>query len=276
MRRWWTGIAALALVLPLSQCASSDDAEEAAPDLALSMTQPLPFQGLPKVLLRVDNLGPEPLHITEAGLDWTGYGGRTLIPKDVDLQPGERIDLTYELAQEDCEAEGGEPEGVVVTDTGEVSQPLRIYGEEFIRSLWATRCFTARLDAAARISYAPGWRTEPSRLTGELLVRRKAGDAPIDVLGARGSVLYSVRLARPATLAADERETRVPVVVGPNGRCDEHAIGQATAPYTFKYDVRLGEERRLFVLAPPVELQDRIAQMLLEHCHREGGIRINR
>ena len=46
-----------------------------------------------------------------------------------------------------------------------------------------------------------------------------------------GSVLY--RLSRPgrAVLLPGEESVTVPLAVLPGNRCDEHAIGQATAPY---------------------------------------------
>ncbi len=266
-------LTAVLLTPTLSQCSSGEETAP-SPPVAVSMTQPIPFRDTAKVLLRVDNEGTAPLHITEAGIDWAAYGGRTVIDKDYELQPGERIDLTFTLPEERCEDGEGQPEVVVGTDRGSVSEELHSYGEEFIRTLWATRCFAASLKAAADISYAADWRVEPSRVTGDLVVQRRSGAEPITFRSSLGSVLYQVRLVRrPVVVPPDTSTRRVPYEVLPNNRCDEHAIGQATAPFSFKYDVGVGDAHRIVVLTPPVALQDDISAMLLDHCRRQGGLR---
>lgn len=270
----WVAVGALLLGGALAGCGGDEDASPPL-DLSVSMTQPIPFRDTPKVLLRVDNDGPDPVHITAAGLDWVAYGGRTMIAKDYDLQPGERIDLTFTLPAEQCDSDEGQPEVVVVTDRGSASKELHSYGEEFIRDLWATRCFSAKLEATADVSYAAGWRVQPSRVSGDLVVERKDGAEPMEFRSSLGSVLYQVELPRPVAIPPDDATGRVPFEVLPNGRCDEHAIGQATAPFSFKYDIAVAETHRVVVLSPPIALQDDIAAMLLEHCRREGGITFN-
>jgi hypothetical protein len=70
-----------------------------------------------------------------------------------------------------------------------------------------------------------------------------------------------------------QARVRVPVRISPGNRCDEHAIGQATAPYSFKYGVEVGDAPEdLLVLTPPLWLQERIIARLLAHCRRGDGI----
>lgn len=248
---------------------------EPAPDLTLSMSQLLPFQGSRIAVLRVDNGGPDPVTVTGVGLRWSGYGDAFLTPKDDTLAPGARLDLRVVLPREDCSAGVERPLGVVRTSTSTTRQPLTDVGEEFLRTLWARRCFVRTLEQQVSVSYSRTWSRdrEPAALDGHLLVRRRAPGERLRFTRAVGSVLHRVDVVRPVVVAPDQPRAEVPVRIRPNNRCDEHAIGQATAPFAFKYGVEIGSgPEDLLVLAPPPALQQRIVAMLLDHCRRKGGV----
>jgi hypothetical protein len=89
------------------------------------------------------------------------------------------------------------------------------------------------------------------------------------VTGAAGSVLHDLAIRRPVESTPDQPVTRVPLSITPGNRCDEHAIGQATAPFTFQVLVNIdgGPEQAVFVV-PPVPIQKQASALLTLHCER--------
>jgi hypothetical protein len=85
------------------------------------------------------------------------------------------------------------------------------------------------------------------------VLTRVGGEQDVEVLGVDGSVLYGLRLPRRGRLGGDQDQVSVPLHVLPGDRCDEHARGQATAPYDFLVRLRIGGTTELTV-APEVPL----------------------
>jgi hypothetical protein len=244
-----------------------------APEVSMSVTQLLPDEGTSKALLRVTNEGEVALTVTGTGLDWSGYGEAFLRPQDDVLVAGQTLDLRTTLPDEVCDA-GDEPVlGVLETDRGPVSQPLTASGEVYLRRLWEKRCFEQTLADQVSISYAPGWTVDEyrERLDGDLLLRRKTGDLPVAVSGAAGSVLYDLAVRREIVSRPGTMVTRVPLSITPGNRCDEHAIGQATAPFTFQVVLSVdGGPESVVLVVPPVPIQEQAAALLTLHCERLG------
>ncbi|HEX6149501.1 hypothetical protein [Nocardioides sp.] len=243
------------------------------PEVSISVTQLLPDEGTSKALLRVTNESDSPLRITGTGLDWSGYGERFVRPQDDELAAGQTLDLRTLLPDEVCDAADEPVVAVLKTDRGPVSQPLTASGEVYLRRLWEKRCFEQTLADQVSISYAPGWVIDEQResLDGDLLLRRQGGDLTVAVTGAAGSVLHDLAVRRPTESTPDQPVTRVPLSITPGNRCDEHAIGQATAPFTFQIVVSIeGGPDQVVLVVPPVPIQKQASALLTLHCDRRG------
>ena len=239
----------------------------------MSVTQLLPDEGTSKALLRVTNESDQPLTVTGTGLDWSGYGGEFLRPQDDELAAGQTLDLRTLLPDERCDA-GDEPVlGVLETDRGHVSQRLTPSGEVYLRRLWEKRCFEQTLADQVALSYAPGWQVDEQleTLDGDLLLRRQGGDLTVAVAGASGSVLHDLAVRREVESVPASPVTRVPLSITPGNRCDEHAIGQATAPFTFQVVLSIdGGPEQVVLVVPPVSIQKQATALLTLHCDRRG------
>ncbi|MET0525634.1 MAG: hypothetical protein ABWZ91_12590 [Nocardioides sp.] len=272
MRRGRLLVSLACLLAVGSACsAGSDDPDPtpAPPDVTLSFTQLLPDEGTNKGLLRVVNESADPLPVTEAGLRWSGYG-EFLDPQDSTLAPGQTLDLHVLLPPARCE-EGDEPiVGVVRTPTAEVAQPLTSSGQEFLHHLWLRGCQADLVHDNVTITYARDWSIgtahgEPAAV-GSLLLERNDGTEPVTVRSFRGSVLYGAELPAPVVARASAPTTLVPLVILPGNRCDEHARGQATAPFTFRITVDVGDTSTKVLVVPPERVQEIATEVLDRAC----------
>jgi hypothetical protein len=267
------------LLVAGSACSGgSDDSDgaPAAPQVTLSFTQLLPDEGTNKGLLRVVNESDDPLPVTAAGLRWSGYG-EFVDPQDSTLAPGQTLDLHVLLPPARCD-EGDEPiAGIVRTPTAEVSQPLTSSGQEFLHHLWLRGCQADLVHDQVSISYADDWtigtaRGEPAAL-GSLLLERNDGTESVTVRSFRGSVLYAAELPDPVVARPSAPTTLVPLVILPGNRCDEHARGQATAPFTFRITVDVGDTSTKVLVPPPVRVQRLATEVLDRACVQRSAAR---
>ncbi len=279
VRPWWTTVVATTLAVVLVGCTSDGPPpSQARPEpgpvsVELSFTQLLPDEGTRKGLLRVVNTGRTPLPVTGAGLDWSGYGAPFLRAQDSTLAPGQTLDLHVLLPAAVCD-EGDEPvDAVIETPDQTVTVQMSDDGETFLRHLWERGCLADLLAGEVDIAYAPGWRLDRAAesVEGDLVLRRQGGARDVTVTSARGSVLYDVRLPAAVTSRPEGGTVRVPLRILPGNRCDEHAIGQATAPFTFRIAVRVGDDVTTKVLiVPPPRVQALAARVLRLSCARRG------
>lgn len=253
-------LAGLPAGLLVGGCSGDDRPEppRTPPAVTFSFAQWLPDEGTDRALLRVTNDSEEPLPVTGAGLRWSGYGD-FVDPQDSTLDPGQTLDLRVVLPAGRC-SEGQEPiAGVVATPSGEVSEELTENAQQFLRHLWQRRCEAELVHDQVAISYGDDWRLQTrsrgSFVTGSLLLERQDGREPVAALGASGSVLYDVVLDRPVVAAPDRPVTRVRLRILPGTRCDEHARGQATAPYTFRVTLRVAGTTTPVLVPPPPRVQ---------------------
>lgn len=258
----------------LSSCSADGDSEPAVsaqPQLALAVTQLLPRQGTRQVLLRVTNGSADPLTITGVGMRWGGYGGRFLRTEEAEVPADGTLDVSMTVPPERCRDGADRPLGLVRTPDGLVEQPLTVSGEDYLRQMWERRCFEQALDSQLAVSYGDRWVLDRDRmvLDGRLEVERLTTGDPVTFTRAIGSVLHRVELPRPVMVPQSAAGARVPVQIRPGNRCDEHAIGQATAPFTFRYGVEIGDAaEQVLQLVPPPALQGRINALLRLHCSR--------
>jgi hypothetical protein len=240
----------------------------------LAFTQLLVNEGTRKGLLRVENQSGDDLPVTGAGLRWSGYGD-FVDEQDATLAPGQTIDLQVLLPRARCR-QGDEPiVGIVRTPTTEVAQPLTANGQRFLRHLWRRGCEADLVHRQVAISYADDWHIGrvngyPAAL-GSLLLTRGEDDLPVTVQSFRGSVLYDAHLPAPVTATPSAPTTFVPIQVLPGNRCDLHARGQATAPYTFRITVTVGDAAADVLVPPPLRVQELASEALDRACKLRVG-----
>ncbi len=278
-------VAVLVTVLGLAACSEAPREPGGAPEpqVELGFTQLLPDEGTRRALLRVANVGDTDLAVTAAGLDWAGYGAFTS-PQDATLAAGQTLDLQVVLPVPDCAATdaGDDPvRGIVRTADSEVVQPLENSGQVFVRRMYDTWCADRLLAENVAIDYADDWRIVPGERHGEpaavgtLVISRQGGTDPVEVVGSDGTVLYDLGVRTPVRVPPSEPEVDVRAAILPGNRCDEHARGQATAPWTLALTVGVGEgslARRARVLVePPATVRTLATRALDRACALRAG-----
>ncbi|QNN53288.1 hypothetical protein [Nocardioides mesophilus] len=272
--------AALVLLVALSACSGasggpaadrSSPAEQGRPRVTLSFTQLLPDEGTERGLLRVRNTADEPLHVTGIGLDWPGYGSSFRQDKDALIGPDATMDLRLTLPAPQCEATATPIVGLVESDAGSVQQPLLGTGEDFLRRLWTLQCSERLVSDALDLRYGDRWTRlgsgAGSSIRGTLELRRRRGDEPVRLLGVQGSVLYDVALPGGTLLPAGRAAASLPIEILPGNRCDEHARGQATAPFVFRLELTVGDSGPVkVIIEPPPRGQDEATALLDRAC----------
>lgn len=240
MPRWLPAVVATALLA--GGCGSAPDEEPAPgppPTATFGFTQLIPKEGTEHGLLRVTNTSADPLTVRSVRIEWPGYPDGVPAPEDATLAPEQTLDLRFDLPAPACEPGDGEGPvtGVVETDRGVISQHLEPNGTVYLKRLWRTQCDQALLERTVALGYSKTWDVvgegTRARALGALLLDRREGDARVAVTGVDGSVLHGLRLPGATTLEPGDAAARIPLEITPGNRCDEHARGQATAPYDF-------------------------------------------
>ncbi len=238
-----------------------------APQVTLGLIQILPEEGSDQALLRVTNEGREELRVSEVGLDWPGYGAAFTVPNDATVPAGQTLDLRTTLPDPVCRPTSEPASGVLETATGQVVTPLKDISQVYLRRLWRTQCDAVLVSDALTVDVPGRWSQEgtgrSASAAATLVLTRREGAERLEVRRATGSVLYDLALERPLVLAPDERSGRVVVRLLPGNRCDEHARGQATAPFDFELVLTLGD-RRVTVPFPVTVAASNAAQTMLD------------
>lgn len=277
MTRWLPLV--LAAVVLAGGC-SSDESEPApveTPTATFGFTQLIPLEGTEHGLLRVTNTTDEPLTVRSVRLEWPGYPDGPAAPEDATLTAGQTLDLRFDLPPPACDPADGEGPvtGVVETDRGEISQHLEHNGTVFLKRLWRTQCDEALLDRTVALAYSDDWSVVGSgtdaRARGALVLTRREGDPLVELTGVDGSVLHGLRLPGRTTLAPGQPSAEVPLEITPGNRCDEHARGQATAPFDFVVLLEIDGERLTVPLDVPLPAMDAATEALDVACAARGS-----
>lgn len=248
------GVAIGAVVL--SACTADAPAEDARPSpVSLSFLQERIDEGTSRAKLRVVNATQEAVDVTGIGLQWPGYGGRILQPYETTVPGGQTLDLSLVLPEPTCAQTGERAAGLVELSEGTVVRDeLDSAGQQFLERVWRRACAEQLVAERVALGYGERWQRRGegrgSSLAGSVELVRREGDAEIRIVEMLGSVLFDVRLARPAVLAPGVAEASFPVSLTP-ARCDEHALGQSTQTFTFRATVEVGEAEPVTVLVRP-------------------------
>ena len=277
MTRWLPLVLA---ALVLAGGCSSDERAPAPPDpptATFGFTQLIPLEGTEHALLRVTNTTDEPLTIQSVRIEWPGYPDGPAAPEDATLTAGQTLDLRFDLPPPACDpGDGtGPATGVVETDRGDIAQHLEPDGTVYLKRLWRTQCDEALLERTLALDYSRDWSVigtgTDARARGALLLTRREGDARVELTGVDGSVLHGLGLPGPTTLEPGRQAAEIPFEITPGNRCDEHARGQATAPFDFVVLLDIDGQRLTVPLDVPLAAMDAATEALDVACAARGA-----
>lgn len=213
----------------LSGCAVGDPAEDDAIPLSAEAYRSREDDAAGgRIHVRIANTGDAPVAVTSVALDSPGFEAAPATRREVELGPGNRIDVETEYGPVRCDTS---PEsayaliGVADRDGSPVRVPLAAPYDVLAR-IHDGDCAAEDLARAVPVTLIPAAAPpEPTApLPAQLIVSRgtASGDVRVDEIG--GSVLYALHGTLPATMRAGEDRLSVDITIDA-ARCDPHARG---------------------------------------------------
>jgi len=253
--------------------------------LSVTVVQQRIDEGTRRIGIRVGT-GPDmSLHVRGVQLESPAFEPVPTTDKDTEFTPRQSIDLTTTYGDPRCgenPVEGLAANVVVQDRDGErtVEVPVTGSGIGLVRRLHTSECASQALRRAAPVSYAGKFSRDAVAgvqvLIGALELRRPVAGgsrAVVVVDSLAGSVLFDFAVLRQpapgpvARLEPSSDRLRLPVLIGSNGRCDQHARSQSTQTFLFSAYVRVdGSAQHREILVPPPALQRQALALLDDVC----------
>ena len=246
------GVVCVVLVLLGSGCSSTSGKESSARTstsqpttsarLAASVAQFRFDEGTRHLKAGVTNQGPGDVRVDRATIVWPGFAFPTLRLPDDPVPAGQTAAFTIAYGVPRCGARPTtKPVLVARVDGRTRTLPLHVDQPGLLDRLRTKACGRQRLDDVARVHLSLRTRTVRTKgeeyLPGVIEVRRPPGSTgAVRIVDLGGSVLIDLvprsgPSALPATLPANRRELRFPVLFGSAHRCDAHALGQSSQTF---------------------------------------------
>jgi len=214
-----------------------------------------------RIHVRIANTGDAPVAVTSVALDSPGFEAAPATRREVELGPGNRIDVEAVYGPVRCDT-SPEPAyaliGVADRDGSPVRVPLAAPYDVLAR-VHDDDCAAQDLARAVPVTLIPAAAPpEPTApLPAQLVVSRgtASGDVRVDEIG--GSVLYALHGALPATMRADEDRLSVDITIDA-ARCDPHALAEAKKPFVFPLWIAVGSSEPEYSRIPVSEENRRI------------------
>jgi hypothetical protein len=239
----------------------------------VSLQQQRPDESTRIVGVDTTNQTDTVVHVSGVRLRGGGLDG-PLTPLDTDLLPGLTVALRTPYGRPKCTDRGSPVTAHLLIDGEMVRYPVDAAGQDEIRRLIDVDCADIQLARTVNVQLAGPYRevvaNQRHLLRGRLVLSRRAPGAPVDVRSLEGSVLLDLLpVHRLVDLRSVADKAVTPVLLGSNGRCDEHARGGSTQTFLLSAYVRLGDnpEHRV-VLTPPRPVQARVLDVVTKECER--------
>lgn len=247
------GSMAVALILP-SGCGGDDEpatepvatqstnpAEVAEPlNLATELIRSRRDEANERLRVRVTNLGEQPIPIDGVQLVAPPFSPEPAqISGGRQLNPGQT--LAYRVVHGDPECVGEDPApGTVEVEVTSGDQQVTLdpgASVDLIRRILTLACARERILEVVDIRLDTEWdvHSNGNEQVGTLLIERRDGGPPLTLIGVRGGINYTLDMLEPGTQPTlEEGEHALAVPVHSRGaRCDGHAMGDNSKPYTF-------------------------------------------
>jgi hypothetical protein len=212
-----------------------------------------------RIHVRITNTGDIPATVTSVALDSPGFDPAPETRREIELGPGNRIDVEAGYGTVRCDTPPGPAYALLgVAGASPVRVPLAT-PYDVLGRIHDSDCAAEDLEKAAPVTLVPAPAPpEPTApLPAQLIVTRgtASGDIRLDEIG--GSVLYDVRGALPATMPADQDRLSVDITIDA-ARCDPHALAEAKKPFVFPLWIAVGSSEPEYSRIPVSEENRRI------------------
>ena len=240
------------LLLALTACGASPAASP-SPDLRVHLEQSRDNENRHLLQVVLDNDGAAPVEVVRLQLRAPGWVDVAPTVRADVLRPCRRLAFPVDYGAAVCGRDG--PARVVVghrTDDGLRELELTVPADDpLLPRLHRRECALRALDEAVDVGFDDGaWRREGDVVSGRLVVRRRAGAAPVTVDALEGTVLLTLRPDAPLPLTLTAGRAAVPVTVTAS-RCDVHALLESKRSFDFPYVATLDGGEPLSVTVRP-------------------------
>jgi hypothetical protein len=221
-----------------------------------------------QVQVRLTDTGTAPFTVTAVAIDSPGFAPLPATAVDTTYRPGQTIDLPTPFGAVDCAA-AADPAAarLTVTRSRGVPEELRVpLAGGMLAQVHAEECAVAGVTAVVDIALTDlAESPDGQSLTGVVLLRRRTGDDPVEVLALGRSVLLEPKVEShlPATLRPGDDRLRLPLTVTP-ASCDPHVLAETKKPFVFPLRVSVAGAAPVPVDLPVDDAQEPMLQHLVD------------
>ena len=196
-----------------------------------------------QVQVRVTDTGTAPFTVTSVQLSSPGFALLPAKPVTARYAPGQTIDLPTPFGRVDCSV-GVDPVGARLTvqrSDGRTEELLVPLTGGTMAQVHGAECAVQGVLAGVAVTVEE-LADVGETMTGEVVLRRRAAEEPVEVSRLGGSVVLDLLPDDdlPVTLAAGEQELRIPVTFDA-ARCDPHALAETKKPFVLPLAVTVGD-----------------------------------
>lgn len=198
---------------------------------------------------RLANTGDSVLSVVSVALDSPGFEPAAASSRAVELGPGNRIDIPTEYGRVRCGQAPTPARATVVLAGGTaVSVPLTT-PYDVLDTIAHQECTAEDVQRSVALTLTPGIDVGSDSLPAELVIDRVDTDVTVRLDEVRGSVLYGLTSALPATMPADSESLVVPVEITA-ATCSAHAIADSKKPFVFPVFLAFGDAEAVYARIP--------------------------
>jgi hypothetical protein len=218
--------------------------------------------------VRVTDTGTTPFTVTSVAIDSPGFAPLPATAVSAAYAPRRTIDLTTPFGAAQC-AVAPEPAAarLTVVRPGGAVEELRVplTGGTLSR-VHEEECAVEAVLEVVGIALTDLTPTPDGEgLAGSIVLTRRAGDGPVEVVALARSVLLApvLDVGLPVTLAPDEDELRLPVTFE-LATCEPHVLAETKKPFAFPLSVVVREEAAVPVDLPVDDARRAALQALVD------------
>jgi hypothetical protein len=219
--------------------------------------------------VKIHNGSNDVLTVDTLRVDWDGFASAASSAPAYRVLAGGRVDLAVPTVAARCSNPPSFhetfPDGpAVAVVNGNYNIPITD-SEGVLDRMYASSCrqqaVAARVDLRFGDSWQPTEEDEPPALLGTIVVEPTA-DSTVAISGISGSVLLSLEPATDLSIV----DGALPVIVGREGRCDAHALGESKKTYVFQVSLQVDDEPVNVDIAPTEAVKAQMYDVIARRC----------